>query len=274
MTTPGLVGETWTMVTIPPLLDRLSDVRDFVGARAQVAGLSPERVFDLKVAVSEAGANAIEHGEASDLKVYVRTRPDRLVVEVVGGRGFQLVKGQPHDRADRGMGLPLMIAFADEVSVHRRAEGLMAVLLTFRLKQTDSPAPTLSIWNQGEAPQGARLGRLLSAVLERTPVAMCVLDANLCYTWVNQAYRLTLDEPWRSGAGVIGLPLAQVVPESESKRGTLQVFQEVLETGVPFIDDEYRHEGKDQDPAYWRLEILPFNTAAGGAAISTSRCWW
>ena len=40
---------------------RLAEARDFVATVATEATLGPERVFDLKVATSEAFANAVEH---------------------------------------------------------------------------------------------------------------------------------------------------------------------------------------------------------------------
>jgi serine/threonine-protein kinase RsbW len=62
------------------------------GAVAQRMGFAPERVDDLKTAVSEACLNAIEHGNQLDASARVlvlfNIRPDRLRIDVTDeGRG-------------------------------------------------------------------------------------------------------------------------------------------------------------------------------------------
>ena len=118
-------------ITVPPQLDRVADVRGFIDSLGLENSLPPERVFDLKVAVSEAVANAIEHA-AQWTTVRVWTQSDRVVVEV-GNQGC-FVSGQgapPQDGPVRGFGLRIMLSLADEVAFSGLRRGKTNVRLTF-----------------------------------------------------------------------------------------------------------------------------------------------
>jgi anti-sigma regulatory factor (Ser/Thr protein kinase) len=118
-------------ITVPPLLERASDVGGFVDSAGLERLLSPERVFDLKVAVSEAVANAIEHA-GSAATVRITTSSDRVVVDVGNGGAFP--SGQPAltaDGGERGLGLRLMISLADEVVFSGSRRDRTDVRLTF-----------------------------------------------------------------------------------------------------------------------------------------------
>ena len=110
-------------------LSRARELMEQVGLAAQLPG---DRLFDLKVAVSEAAANAIEHAE-SDVEIAAWIMPDRVIVEVTNDGAFQpgLYKDDEHRR--RGLGLPLMVSLADQVHVSRLSEGKTQVSLTFFL---------------------------------------------------------------------------------------------------------------------------------------------
>jgi anti-sigma regulatory factor (Ser/Thr protein kinase) len=72
---------------------RLADVRRFVEQVAAEAALCMERAFDLKVAVSEACANAVEHAgcESTPLEVSARLSSGRLTFVVTTD-----FSGRPH----------------------------------------------------------------------------------------------------------------------------------------------------------------------------------
>jgi serine/threonine-protein kinase RsbW len=97
--------------------ERLREIRIFVDELAQRAELDPERAFDLKVAVSEACANAVEHsgGRRAPLEICASLYEDRLVVEISDGGDFRLASRSPERGSERGLGLPLMVALMDEV---------------------------------------------------------------------------------------------------------------------------------------------------------------
>jgi len=119
---------------------RLAEIRHFVEQVALEAALGVERVFDLKVAVSEACANAIEHTGRDEvpLEVCARLNAHRLTF-VVSDTGLFRPPAPPREGANyRGLGLPLMVALMDEVSFVRIPGGGTAVSLSVLL---DSASP-------------------------------------------------------------------------------------------------------------------------------------
>lgn len=125
-------GSSAVTATVPSRMDALPQVRDFVRRVADTARLSGSRAYDLSVAASEACANAIEHsGLASDqLRLEARVEADQLTVRIDSDGDFRLGRTHPAARQDRGMGLPLMVMLADDLSIRRRPQGGLSVVLT------------------------------------------------------------------------------------------------------------------------------------------------
>ena len=114
----------------------LAEVRRFVDDVSNDLGLSEEHSYDLKVAVSEASANAIEHSGGADILQVCATRfSDRLTIDVVDAGNFRLSNRQSGAPQHRGLGLPLMVALMDEVRVYRNEQGGTTVALTIFLKE-------------------------------------------------------------------------------------------------------------------------------------------
>jgi anti-sigma regulatory factor (Ser/Thr protein kinase) len=116
----------------------LSAIRDFVDKWGTEVGLSEERRYRLKVAVCEACANAVEHsGDESDLSLWAWERDDRFTVDVWHAGEFRAKA----DKSPRhgGVGLPLMLACADEVSFAYLPEGGTRVSLSMFLKRETHP---------------------------------------------------------------------------------------------------------------------------------------
>lgn len=111
-------------------LDRLGEVRAIVDDLAHEAMLDEDRTYDLKVAVSEACANAIEHSPVKE-KVTLSAWLDRqrLLVEVRHPGAFEIHPGSGGTR-HRGLGLPLMVALMDEVKISRPPDGGTCVALS------------------------------------------------------------------------------------------------------------------------------------------------
>jgi anti-sigma regulatory factor (Ser/Thr protein kinase) len=108
-------------------------------------GMGAARLDDLKIAVTEACANAIEAHEAiyADGPVVVRclVEADRVTVQVVDhGRGFDpdRVESLPAAtdprrlRHESGLGIPLMRTLADEVTFSPAGDGTTVSLTVFR----------------------------------------------------------------------------------------------------------------------------------------------
>jgi anti-sigma regulatory factor (Ser/Thr protein kinase) len=117
--------------TFPSRLDQLALIRQFVEEVAAAIPLGNSATFDLKTAVSEASANAIEHGLGEgDLEVSAKRGHGRLTITVSHPGGFRpRVDGDP-TRAHRGMGLPLMVALTNELTVTRPRRGGTSVSLS------------------------------------------------------------------------------------------------------------------------------------------------
>jgi serine/threonine-protein kinase RsbW len=124
-------------VSAPLNMNVLAGIRMFVGEVAKTAALCPERAYDLRVAVSEACANAIEHtSEPGQLTVTAWLHPERLTISIVQPDGFFMRDRAHGDRAHRGMGLPLMVQLTDELTFRRLGGGGTEVELGMSLPRT------------------------------------------------------------------------------------------------------------------------------------------
>jgi serine/threonine-protein kinase RsbW len=119
-------------ITIHAETSNLAKVRDFVDQVAADAGLDAERTFDLKVAVSEACANAVEHSgtESRPLGVSAHLGPRRLTFVITDNGLFRPPSYSREDFGSRGLGLPLMVTLMDEVSFAKSPEGGTQVTLS------------------------------------------------------------------------------------------------------------------------------------------------
>lgn len=102
---------------------------------AREYGLDEEQTFGLKVAVSEACANALEHGYTSSENLRVSAAPTRegLTISITGDGPFRPPVASER-RENRGMGMPLMIALTDEFAIRRSPNGGMVVSLSIRCR--------------------------------------------------------------------------------------------------------------------------------------------
>lgn len=126
-----------TTLTIEPDYSKLSVIRDLVEEGASAAGMSDSEIWDMKVASTEALANAIEHAPlAPDQLIHLRIRQeeDQLQLEIVGG-GSPPGQRTPSDPA-RGRGIGIMSALMDEVELSH-ARGASRI----RLCKRSIPAP-------------------------------------------------------------------------------------------------------------------------------------
>jgi serine/threonine-protein kinase RsbW len=111
---------------------KLAEIRGFVERVATEAELGLERVFDCKVAVSEACANAVEHAgcESSSLEVLARLDQHSLTFVITDSGLFRPPPPARDDFGSRGLGLPLMVTLMDEVSFTRTPIGGTRVTLS------------------------------------------------------------------------------------------------------------------------------------------------
>ncbi|GAB4434197.1 MAG: ATP-binding protein [Chloroflexi bacterium OHK40] len=114
-------------LTLPSELGYEVIARDAVAAFARRLGISPDRLEDLKTALSEACINAIEHGNLLKpglrVQIFCRFEEEQLIIEVVDqGVNAFAPKGEPLSITEkiaglgslRGMGLMLISQLCDE----------------------------------------------------------------------------------------------------------------------------------------------------------------
>jgi anti-sigma regulatory factor (Ser/Thr protein kinase) len=95
-------------------------VRHWVTALAEEATFRAI-VSDLALAVTEAASNVVRHSGSDSLTVVWRTEDDRAVVELSDLGDYDEQVAYPHKVG--GLGLPMMTAVMDEVSILRGTAG-------------------------------------------------------------------------------------------------------------------------------------------------------
>jgi serine/threonine-protein kinase RsbW len=125
MSKPDSLADFSRTIRIKPETARLAEVRRFVEEVAADLALDPEKVFDLKVAVSEACANAVKHAgrETTLLQVSAFRHGERLTFTVSDNGTFRTPTPGRAEGETRGLGLPLMVALVDEVTFSRTPSG-------------------------------------------------------------------------------------------------------------------------------------------------------
>ena len=122
-------GQVLARLVFPPDLQSLDGIRRFVEKWAAVVGLDGDQTFRMNLAVSEACANAIEHPTCrNDVTLWAWNHEDRFTIDVWHAGEFEARAGQ--DRSHRGLGLPLMVAAADEVRFAGLPEGGVRVSIS------------------------------------------------------------------------------------------------------------------------------------------------
>jgi serine/threonine-protein kinase RsbW len=114
---------------------QLAMIRTFVEEVASGLAIHEERLFDLKVAVSEACANAVQHAGCGEslLEIAARVQNAKLTFEVTDSGSFHPPAQPKPTQHNRGLGMPLMVALMDEVNFARLPGGGTTVSLSLLL---------------------------------------------------------------------------------------------------------------------------------------------
>jgi len=116
-------------------IDSLAGMREEICEIVRPLGFPESALFDIKVALGEALANAVRHGSPSDgsgrVEVRVIAYPDRIVLEVTdNGEGFDGTHEGAEDLyAPGGRGIMFMRALMDRVEFERSPSGGTTVRL-------------------------------------------------------------------------------------------------------------------------------------------------
>ena len=116
---------------------------------APVARLDATELADLKLAVTEACANAVRHaypsGDGGDVRVTIEVARDAVVVEIAdSGRGIEadeLADWDPDELHEEGMGLAIIRSVMDEVEIAAPIGGGTVVRLVKRVGTQAFPRP-------------------------------------------------------------------------------------------------------------------------------------
>ncbi|MCU1346768.1 MAG: histidine kinase [Acidimicrobiia bacterium] len=124
---------------VPANRERIGVARADLRAWLMQHAMDPDRIIDVLLVVSEALTNAAEHGHGFDesaIELHATWTADELMV-MVSDTG---VWGLPHTMADRGRGVGIIRALADEASIDNTHRGT-TVRVTFNLGQVPPSAP-------------------------------------------------------------------------------------------------------------------------------------
>lgn len=138
------MGDHDVELSIPPRIDQLVLVRLLVESVVSTRGhLSERRVDDLRLAASEASANAVEAleeiGSSMPISIRVEHGAGRAVVTITDhAGGFDVAQvdplPQPTDpsrlRHERGLGIGLIRSLVDEATFVRTSDGTEVRLVT------------------------------------------------------------------------------------------------------------------------------------------------
>ncbi len=130
-------------LSLPARAENVAVIRHVLGGVGDALALHPEVMSDVKLAVSEACANAVVHayseGDAGLLDLELTAHEDQLEVVVRDhGRGMM-------PRADSpglGVGLPLMASLSESLELTNRTDGGTEVRMSFATTPPDDFAGT------------------------------------------------------------------------------------------------------------------------------------
>ena len=164
--------------------ETLTLVRGVLAGVAELIGLDPELLDDLKTAVSEACNNVVMHaydGEAGPLGVRIYIDPEAIEV-VVEDQGSGLPPLAPAEEAIRGVGLSVIRALAEHAEFRAMPEGGTEVRMSFAGQRDGKPLFHLpsqagpddlgGAWLSGDAVVSLSPISLLAGVLGRVARAL------------------------------------------------------------------------------------------------------
>ncbi len=107
---------------------QVREARDWAASAAREFGFEHDDCYQVKLAVSEVVANAIQHGSSDvedPIRISVRAQGGALVFEVLDTGVFVGSDEAAGDMAERGRGLELVAMMMDEVELTPGEEGTL-----------------------------------------------------------------------------------------------------------------------------------------------------
>lgn len=127
--------------------DSLARVRSFAADIAARLGFTGHDIYDIKVAVGEAIANAIEHGsprgEENHAKITCLFDKGVLTIKIIDEGIFRRAIPSPDDTVNyRGHGILLMLALMDRVTIDESPNGTTVSLTKIFRQDSEGAART------------------------------------------------------------------------------------------------------------------------------------
>jgi anti-sigma regulatory factor (Ser/Thr protein kinase) len=107
-------------------LGRVKEARDFAERAAEELGLTEDACYEVKLALSEAVTNAIQHGSSSpeaEIHIRVSGEPGVLIFEVIDTGRFVPRVTRRGEMPESGRGLEFMRLMMDEVELQPGSAG-------------------------------------------------------------------------------------------------------------------------------------------------------
>ena len=119
-------------LAVPACAREVAGIRRAIGLLGRQAGLDPDRLADVSLAVGEACANAVVHaygdGEPGVLRATAEITPDGLEVVIADeGRGL----APRPDSPGAGLGLPLMAQLATAIEIRPGSDSGTEIWMRF-----------------------------------------------------------------------------------------------------------------------------------------------
>ena len=111
---------------IPAHLGELKEARDFCARMAAEFGLDEDACLEVRLALSEAVANAIRHGSSSaddEVLIMVAGEPGAIIFEVLDTGRFRPRVARHGDIPESGRGLEFMRLMMDQVELQPGRDG-------------------------------------------------------------------------------------------------------------------------------------------------------
>ncbi len=119
------------LLSLSARAENVAVVRHVLGAFGDISRLPPDRMDDVRLAVTEACTNVVRHAyDAPDGRIDVRVRSGDAHLRVTiadTGRGL----AGDSNRGGPGFGLPLIASLADEVEFDHRRGGGSRIAMSF-----------------------------------------------------------------------------------------------------------------------------------------------
>ena len=234
--------------------ETLTLVRGVLAGVAELIGLDPELLDDLKTAVSEACNNVVMHaydGETGPLTVRMYIEPEAIEV-VVSDQGSGLPALAPADETIRGVGLSVIRALAEQAEFRAGPDGGTEVRMTFagrrdgkplfHLRSGAGPDDRQASWLTGDAVVSLSPISLLAGVLGRVARALAA-RARFSLDRFSDVYLVTDAIAAHAGRSAQGTRMSFAI-STEAQRLELTIGPFVSGSG-----SQLRHQAPDYSAA-------------------------